>query len=158
VENRIIEISNDFIGNWKKSEPCYMPSEMQSEFKIRQSSKTSDLLEIVRKGSSPKPFNSGFRVEEPDYEGVNYLTISEVEYFEKFKKLFVSSIWKKLDEDEHGKNIASILTTYELKNDGSLVYEKYGYTTYEEKDKFTISKYSDFFPENYHCVFTNTDK
>ena len=59
-----------------------------------------------------------------------------------------------MDEDEVGKNIAILVKTYELTDSGNLIFEKYGYTTYEDDGVLKFSKYADFEPGNYHCVLS----
>lgn len=154
IHSSAVPVPDEFIGSWKSTEVCHLPDTYPHELTITRKDGSGGMLEITWDKRSTKPFNTGFKLIENDSDDISYQILTEVEYFEKRKRLVTGMIWKEMDEDEHGKNIAIMVKTYELTEDGNLIFEKYGYTTFEEDGALKFLKYAEFEPKNYHCVMS----
>jgi len=154
IHSSVVPVPDEFIGSWKSTELCHLPDTYPHELTITRKDGSSDMLEITWDSRSTKPFNSGYKLIEKDSNDISYQILTEVEYFEKRKRLVTGMIWREMDEDAVGKNIAIMVKTYELTGDGNLIFEKYGYTTFEEDGELQFLTYAEFEPKNYHCVMS----
>ena len=144
------KVSNDFVGDWEQTNNCKVHKTMKGVVKIRKNSEQPDELQVAWKGRDFSTFNGMGKLEYIDYEKKSYQISTDVEVFDNGRTLVFASIWKRTQGDH--KNLAGIMKKYQLNEKGQLIYEKRGYTAFEEGKKFQLKSYSEYFPDNYHCV------
>jgi hypothetical protein len=150
VNAKPLSLSSGMIGAWKKTADCKLHSGIKGQFTIR---KENELFRIQWDGYSAMPLGNLGDKTEKDTQGNLYRTISHSEVFNEGKRLVMASIWKNATGEPVDSNIAVIMTTYQLQNDGTLVYEKYGYSAYSEDKGSVIKSYSELVPGNNRCIF-----
>lgn len=156
-EIKSLPVTEDFIGTWEQTENCDVPEVMKGPVIIRKSPEKSGLIEIRWNHSKEfSAMNGVGAFNYSDFEDKKYRISLDTEVYDEGKVLVTATIWKLKQGDS--KNLAMIMKKYHLETKDQLIYEKFGYTSFEEKGKFQLKPYSNWFPKNYRCVMTRIGK
>ena len=147
-----VKVSDQFVGTWKQSKNCQVHETMKGIVKIQKTAANSERLEVQWVGREFSPFNGVGKIDYIDFEKRSYQVSSDVETFDDGNTVVLASIWKRTEGDK--KNIAVIMKRYHLNQKDELIYEKFGYTAFEDDHRVRLKSYSEFFPNNYRCVMT----
>jgi hypothetical protein len=148
----VIPVSTKFVGVWSPIDVSNLHPWMKGKIEFAKDEK--DPLVLMKSGY---PMNKSWERDIVDDEKVKYHITTNVESFLDGKKIVVASIWKKMDgkasETLQRKSISIMFSTYELTDDNTLIFEKYGYSSGETKGQFSVEPYSKEFPQNYHTTY-----
>lgn len=151
-----VELDAKFVGKWLATKECEKHSSWPDDLEISKDKKNSRVFKIKR-GDDTWDLNMPSEVVEKDHEGLVFRTIKLPESYNKGRQLVVGSIWRHESEkkDKVPPALSIIMATYSLKDDATLIYEKYGYESEERAEAaMMVAPYSKQFPKNYRCVFS----